>query len=1521
MLRSTHLWLHGSAARSQSVLTALLRIRHQYQRPTNPLNRRDASMQLMSTSRDHFVSALQERQQLVGEAMKLLRKEVRGSDTLSDVDTESASFCIEVGKLLSVAAAFGATTTTPRVAEALRWVRMNKKQLVSLRQVMSICMPLLNLKDGKTAGRRFVVEELSTPLLTALETPVFATASLESDLKQHRSAVVSVFTLVGRVLDSDSGDADEARQAIGEDDLRRPSSMEDSLKLYQTALLFFTKGVDALLMMVKRQLPPLEIFECVHILQACGRLEADAEDDFAATVRDGLNKVRPMIDAALGPSTGTSKRPSDVCHLLSVTSKLQDAQHMRELSRAVLALLPLALASASVKDICVALQVLVRLRSSATEVTEESSMVRRVLEAVRPKLFLIAETHPGSLRHIECSSLMSTLSRLDEELADDLVNLLCGCFSASMEQVPPAQLIPFLQGLARCSEAASRSSGEAHHVPFWEVVRLPSVLPCIEQAADRVIAWAAAGTLTSMESAQLLLLFLRLRYPRVTAVYEALEPKLSVTVDCLSKGHSDDNNGTDGDATCSSGDGNAVGGNGLSQEFKQKALGDTDVILLTSALMNALNAYRNEAVTVTREEEVSLKRADKLCETLRQGAVGSIAQTDNPKSLVMLLHLLLSEGKKGGGGNASMKTAVTTASVTTRSPSRLLDAVAGQVCLVAPVTNAYEVGALAKAVGELMALELIGEAEAQRAMEAILERSGSVELNVYDAQSLLEGVRRVRAVSIPPSFLHHLATLLQTAPKKTTWILRRLLPVLKTATLKPTVLEALIKLTEVAMTNACTLMSTNASSLPPPPLRDIALLAHGLAQLYEFCSCLPNNVRHESFGAELTEELEEETEEEETNFLNDDTAADESDEFKQPLLIVTKQAFSILGDVACASLQQLGDSSDEPTFTQILPKEVVMLVQSFEKVGVRHHTFLYEVVPFVRDMSSAMEPLEISLLLNAFARLGAWNGRVLNTLASNVAKQVSTCSLKQCQSILKALQLSGFLSPDVLFSTTAYKTSLEQDWRHACAPVTQASINPLVLLSISVVERMTTLIEQSESVPAVLETQSLEDIAAVVRVLFFFDQPPQPAFDTYFEMAVKLLLARKRILDDGSPRKQRNWLMIALALNGCVGKLRRYQRQCISAQAIAYAVTSHQTALVSLSPGLRLMPEEKVAELYCACCACALVYHGKFSPEEAAPFLEVISEKLRDEDVARNPRRVSSALRHLTKISCRHIGAPCVVYRNALDSARRLAALLQGTVVEERSENASLCSSSAAAVVMEVLSMSHLLALPYSMGETQELSQLLSFFADQIRRNGVSTLSAAEGSVLVLATVIGTTTTTPCPVNVAWLDEVQHGILLKKQMSVHDAVNILLAGALCRNERIVRAETVQLASRVLVSQMGKTDSTGLWLLPNLYRLTTAGDACFMAWCTRLQEAAADGASASVAGGVLEVFERVLPALLRAMRSASKDVTPTLCWKCRADVVEQYRRHSLKRGEDAGLTEVFAELLEEQELCVSPHSTN
>ncbi|PWU91346.1 hypothetical protein C3747_342g13 [Trypanosoma cruzi] len=195
MLRSSYIWFHGQAARSNSVLAALLRIRQQHQRPSHPINRRDASLQVISPSRDLSVSSSLERQQLVDEAMKILRKEVRGGDALSDVDAASAAFCVEVGKLLSVAAVFGPPRQPLVLPRHCSGYARTRNSWCPTRQVMSICVPLLNLKDGKTAGRRFVIEELSGPLLQALESPASPTVSSESDLKQHRSAIVSVLVL------------------------------------------------------------------------------------------------------------------------------------------------------------------------------------------------------------------------------------------------------------------------------------------------------------------------------------------------------------------------------------------------------------------------------------------------------------------------------------------------------------------------------------------------------------------------------------------------------------------------------------------------------------------------------------------------------------------------------------------------------------------------------------------------------------------------------------------------------------------------------------------------------------------------------------------------------------------------------------------------------------------------------------------------------------------------------------------------------------------------------------------------------------------------------------------------------------------------------------------------------------------------------------------------------------------------------------------------------------------------------
>ncbi|KEG12143.1 hypothetical protein DQ04_01961040 [Trypanosoma grayi] len=1487
---------HGPAARSQSVLAALLRIRQQYQRPPHALNRRDTT-----SPRDfNTVTVAEERQRLMGEAMKILRKEVRGADALSDVDATSATFCVEVGKLLSVAAAFGAATTTPRVVETLQWVRVNKSHLAfgaatttprvvetlqwvrvnkshltSPRQVMSICMPLLNLRDGRSAGRNFVVTELCTPLLTALEAPMTGAEALtELELKQHRSAITSVFNLVGKMLDcggsSSSTDVDEMRKDESDhdgDQLGGSTEMESLLP--KQAALLFTHGVDALLLLKERSLPPLEVVDCLHILQACQRLEAACTHEDVERVHAALTRVLPMIDAALGPSAGgTTKRPSDVCHLLSVASRLQQRESMAQVSRTALALLPPALASSTVKDICVALQVLARLRNSAPEVAD-APVLQRIVDAARPRLFLLNETLPGTLRHIECSVLMTNFTRLDVDVSEDLINLLCNCFLTHMELAQPAQLIPFLQGLSRYSEAAMRSSSKTNSVPLWESSRLSALLPCLEQTADRVVVCDSACRLTSHEAAQLLLALSQLRCPRVVTVYVALEPTLEEAIERLSTGVVD--SGSD---------------NGNSGET-QKSEQDAAVIAgLTALIMQALHAFRSEAVTFLREEEMCVRRAGELYEKLRNGAIDGIAQIQQPKGLVMLLHLLTPEGRGAGytrleDGGSSGNFAVDNETAATKNVSspHPLDAAAQQVCCLAPVSNAYEVGALAKAMGELCSKGLVRESEAQEAIATLLQRSEVVELTLYDTQSLLDGMRRAHVLSMPSAFLRRIAALLQTAPKKTTSMIRRLLPLLKAGAVKPNEMDALVNLVVVAMGNARTLM---AESTSPPPLRETALLAYTLAQLYGVVSTdalADNDVEVEVVPEEAGVE----------------ESAESIDDTMDEVKMITHEAFKALGDAACSCLQQHVNSNSKNTNNsgtissgnshQISPQEVVMLVQSFENVGVRHYALLYEVLPLVRDMSEGMEPLELSLLLNAFARLGVWNGRVLDALARNVAEKVQTCSLKQCQSILKALQSSGFLRPSAFVSTPEHQSSVSRDWHSAGTQDTHAAVDPLVALATSVVGRMNTLIERPESVAAVLQSHSLEDVVSVVRVLGFFDQPPQPAFDMYLGIGIKRLVSvAKEASDDILPHEQRKRLMAIVSLSEYVCRLRQYDRQCVSTRAIVHALPPHALPASLLTAGLQVMPEEKVAELYYWRCVFAMLYSVPFPSEEALPVLQVVSEKLWTGDVVRNPRRVGTALRYLTKINCDHIGDPNLVCDIVFSLVRRQAAGMDGGAADaERNEKQndlqSLYSVKAATALIEAL-CSCCLITACSTRHHDESQRLIYFVEHLLMNTGQLRPVTIESAALLAVAAIDVTGRQGA--EKAWLDEVQQNILVKEsQLSVHDAVNILLAGALTHEVGLVKAKTVECAARVLTGQLGKTDQTGLWLLPELHRLLTTGNACFATWCEQ-------SASVADSGTLLQVHERVVPALLRSLRSANKNTSPTLSVRCRTDVADVYR---------------------------------
>ncbi|CBH15665.1 hypothetical protein, conserved [Trypanosoma brucei gambiense DAL972] len=1496
--------LQGASA-PQSVLRTLQRLRQQYQRP---LQRRETPMAGCETS--------QSKQRLADEALKLLRREVRGSDMLSDVSVVSSSFCIEVGKLLSVAAAFGATTTTQRVAEALQWVRINKSSLLTTRQVMSVAMPLLNLKDGKSLGRQFVMEELVTPLLTSLEASVSTATMNEVEMKQHYSAIVSVFSLVNRLLECDDncgvGDAgggetkdiEPEGPSVGMAGKTLASGSAASV-LRRSVAELLRKAADALLS-ATASASSFDVQDCTHTLLAFQRFESLCSDVDADGVKDMeemhavLLPLQQVLGTAFGScASGAAKRPGDLCHLLSCALKLKHRESMIFFSRGAVSLLPLALASATVKEMSMAVSLLVRLRSCAPEVAD-GLLVQRIVGAMRPKLFLLAETHPETLRHIESSLLLANLTRLDTEVSEDLVNLLCSSFASHMDSVQPSHLIPFLQGLCRFGDYHTRSVKDESYVTVWDAPLLPAVLPCLRRSADRVVTLASARAVTTVEAAQLLLLFSQLHSALSLTVYASLDSQLvgaaSRFVEVSNVTCDESNDGVS--------DGHAV-------------IGHEDPSGVFT-LMNALDTFREKCVPVRREEEELLLRAGELYEMVRQGAMGTVEEIQDPKSLVKLLGVLI-PGLGAPFPAGEEETAVhNSAATVTYSPSaqRSFDSAANQVIRLAPMANAYEVGALAKYTRELLSKDLIGEAVAREAMKSLVEQSGRVEMTLHDIQSLLDGMRQVREVQISASLLWRAGTLLSTAPKKTTSFLRCVLPIIKNAAIKPCEKEALSALKRIAMQNARDMLETDVMTISP---RDVVLLAYTLAQLQAISS------EPAAEGADDSEDVDSDAAEREVS----SDLLSKGDDFG-----VVHDTFTMIGDAVCLQMQQSPYSCGVATGGgwQMTPQEVVMLVQSFEKVEVGHHSLLYELLPLVRDMSPAMGPLELSLLLSAFARLGVWNGRILNTLACNVAERMQMCSLKQCQVVLQALQSSRFLRPTVFLPSAEYQESSSCDWKPVCTPDGSANADPLVTLAVSIVKRMDALVENMDSVSTVLESYTLREIMAFVSVLGFFEHPPQPSFDTYMAICVKKLLLSLRTLsgNDVSWDCRQN-LMACVSLAGYVCKLRKYRHQCTSARVIAGVLSPLYIESATLKAGLLLMPEEKLSELYCYRCAYAMLYGAAFAADEASLFLLPLFEKLKAPEVSQDARRVCRALRSMTRMCSRDAGDISMVSEIVLHCASAIHERRPGNMGEgseegsvgaekpfvlQRKETVALIESLCAAWLfrsrsderdrsfLEVLkfSVDNMLRFYHGTGGGEDL---------RIATKDVGTsISAGECGLVLLGLAITGAVTNTCEAMHAsalpQLTELQRTILMKEHdLSVHDSVNILLARALCSDDTTVCWEVVECASRALQSQMGKTDRTGLWLHSELYRLVTAGDACFVTYCVGLPE-----------GGCRTVFDtcvRVVPALLHALRSEKRNISPSLSLHCRVHVAECLRQ-LLQLAPDRegidGLVAALEELLED-----------
>ncbi|KAG5463997.1 hypothetical protein LSCM1_00176 [Leishmania martiniquensis] len=538
----------SSATRSPSVLGSLMRIRNQFHRLRHAQQRqaiaivsaryraqavvwRPASTPLTAgqSAADDSVdeeergdaadsntsSALQNAIMLCTEALRLLNGEVRCKDHLSDVPPDSPAYGSEIGKLLTTAAAFGASTNFPRVTHALRWIQLNKERLLTPRQVMSLCMPLTSLPDGPTAGLAFVLHELYEPLLLALqevaptspepagEPADGASSNAANSVQQHLIAITSAMGMVakwsnlrlsGKMQESAAPSFSEVHTTAKSD--AATEELEKMLRIAEACVVALRRQSGCCnrsnsdeAWAVMAPLSPPDVLQWIQCLHGLERMYLVAEpalglsrEQVEAASRRILTCYRALLPlvqrtlelaggrggaVAAGSSTAsngaltlglaaTSVRVSDLAELIQVgLQPSMEPTHGGLMLSYGLQALPGALTSATVKDLSDAVQVVNKVRQQRPSALP-AALLLSIQAGIRPALFLLRETHALQLRASDCGVLLSSLSRWGEvpgvTVSADIVELLSQRFGEQVHGVSPSQLVPFVVSLARLEE-------------------------------------------------------------------------------------------------------------------------------------------------------------------------------------------------------------------------------------------------------------------------------------------------------------------------------------------------------------------------------------------------------------------------------------------------------------------------------------------------------------------------------------------------------------------------------------------------------------------------------------------------------------------------------------------------------------------------------------------------------------------------------------------------------------------------------------------------------------------------------------------------------------------------------------------------------------------------------------------------------------------------------------------------------------------------------------------------------------
>lgn len=1020
---------------------------------------------------------------------------------------------------MSLGSYFGASSTTPRITDATKWIELHGSQrLVTARQIMSIAVPMLNLTDGKASGSQLFWSQLIVPLSNAVQQMIDQESFASEEERHHQvTAVASIFQLMAKLSES-----------IGEGPAGK-ERLSQWIALHELASTF----------LLDRHKDCVDLSKCMASLSALFACSASpAAEELKARISTLLSQWMSVLETSSTSSSaaqhGDRKAPivMQLCQLL--TAKPGNNPHALLLLRLLLQLAPSAISNGSIKDICFLTQGVSKVRQMYPRDVSYQSL-RSIMDVMRPKLFLLTEGSQGALfRHLECSILLTQLSRWDEQpfsesatpllLTNDVVELLCSRFILYLPSVKMPQLLPMLLALVRVVKLRSTSEKQRSQLDFKGYAN---------HFMEREIELVREGGVTAVEAVSSLKLYHRLGVDAEPLLLSAEKLVANFLLESSNEA--------------------------IASSF--------------SAFVKGMDLFSSRGAAARSEE--TQRMTEHVLSSLRLRAPTLLAEVSSAEEFISVVLTVFSEPAQRVESDEE-RTTESSAVLPPQHHQAISEAFFSRVGHFMSDCTASQLCALALCVS---VMSTYNQEAAQRTMKALLSQLLPLQPNLADLKKVLDGCSRMSYTEEAETVVPLMVVAIQKAGEPNvnfstvmavTQFLRSACRYLSTAGSSSfsqqsvIVAEAVLKKVN-AVKVSLEMEGTHSHSLTIPTL---AVLAFSLSRIFQPASL--GLLLSPRGGAEEGVQRDDEA--------DDKGVGKVETEALQP-------TFQWIGDVLTSLLTKTDSAG-----VVVEPKFLVMLIQAFSSVGCEHNAFLYAALEALSLGAALVEPLELSLVLNALVQQGVWNAHAIDMLAMKAKGKISSCSLSQCRAILSALQRSRFLSPHVHFVGSPQRQTLRI--QHGDGRTTKSN-ESLEALAIAVVQRLHDISATRSRRQRLARTSSLQDVVSAMRMVAFFQYPPQPLSNRFVLLTLNVFLvsALKCFQSNKNVEQEtlRDLLSTAVHLLKSILKLSRFKQQKAASRCVTDSLFLLRRRF-SVNAWNNAAPPRSLAEL----CANVQIHEGLY---------------------------------------------------------------------------------------------------------------------------------------------------------------------------------------------------------------------------------------------------------------------------------------------------------------------------------------